>query len=149
MTTLVYPLNLCIFCFKSIVREDNIQINSISVHRFLKLLKRFIYDERKTTWSSNPCIPSSNLQCCKDCETFTKTFCEIYHEKQCLELKLVCKLETLMKVMNLAEKVPSRKILLHNAFVTEDSDEDDVANTREIVVRNFENLRKEIQNKCN
>lgn len=148
MSTLAYPLNLCTFCFKSILRDDNIQVNSFSIHIFLKFLNRFIYDERKTTGSPFSSIPNSNLQCCKDCETFTKSFCEIYHEKQCLELKLVLKLETLMKVMNLAEKVPSRKNLLHSAFVTK-SDGDDATNNREIVVKNFENLRTEIKNQCN
>lgn len=147
MTPFTGTIDLCIFCYKSILIYERPNKSSNTVEKFTKLLARFVNDKNNVLWTLISLFPSSKLKCCKDCENLVDSFCRIYHEIKCLELKLLLKLDTLMNVMKSADKVPSRVNTLKKSFQLE-LNKVEVTTNQDERLENFQILRKEIINKC-
>lgn len=147
-TSKMTTLNLCTFCFKSILIEDSQNKNNNTVQKFIKLLNRFVDDkDDKKFVRLTLSLPSSLLNCCEDCEHLVSTFCKVYHGIKCLELKLLHKLDMLVKVMQSAEKVTSRVQLLQQCFQS-DLNNDEV-NSCSSDKENLKTLRTGIMKNCN
>lgn len=119
MTLTNCSIKLCTFCYKSVSRTENKERekNKELCTKFYKQLSSFV----NTSLSFKLLC---EIVCCTDCELLINEFCEINHKIKCLELQLQWKLDTLTKVMKLADKVPSRVKILQQSFVETESNKE-------------------------
>ncbi len=67
-------------------------------------------------------LKNSPFGSCQDCEMISTQVLDVYHDLKCFELRLFWKLETLGKVMKLADKVPSREGFLKEFVENHDNE---------------------------
>lgn len=98
---------LCIYCYKPAAFTEDNELNKTenehTIHKqFLKFLFRILnlYD---STFSK-----AQFTNCCSDCLGILKTFCDLYHQIKCIELKLNWQVDKLLNVIRWADRVPSR-----------------------------------------
>lgn len=146
---------LCTFCFKQVCftkYEDNLEKVETG-KKFYKNLQRLVKDK------SSCLILSSEAVFCRDCEFLASEFCDIYHQVKCLKLQLQWKLEKMTRVMELAERVPTRFKSLKEHFI-ELKPSTSLTAQKPMTVDNYDNftgpeayevfkrLREDIKNKC-
>ncbi len=99
----------CLFFYKGISSGGKIRDNLHEIKRFLKILSRLLCTE---TIDNEFPIKTNHanglLNCCKECEIIIVSFCELYNQIKCLELKLDAKLDRLVGKVEVSNKIPSR-----------------------------------------
>lgn len=113
--------HLCLFCLRKACTFGNSNIlkeNLLKIKAFTNMLDRFV---RCSTKEREKLVEQLDMEyillsCCNDCLILINGFCEYYHQFKCLELELEWKIWKLVRIMTLANKVPSRIIQLNNAL---------------------------------
>lgn len=112
--------HVCVFCCKLIhERNFSAQPEIRNLHNFLAQFHRYLGTKRNSFGDilglQSPGEKGRYLVC-GNCMPVITSFCDMYHETKCLELKTRWKVETLLSVMKQANRVPSRMELARNAF---------------------------------
>lgn len=123
----------CIFCLKSIPEinictqlEDNVSVTETKcwedeeVKLFLKLVYRYVSPVNQ---QENKSITKIARFCCTSCLGNVKSFNQLYHEMECLKLKLDWKLEKFKNRIEYANRVPSRFHRIKTNAALEDKSE--------------------------
>ncbi len=95
-------------------------------------------------------LSDSSFSSCENCETIITQFSYLYHEMKCLELQLFWKLESLGKVMNLADEVAvSTKIeVVKTGFANEEKINVSHSFNAQPNLNDFRTFRTKIIEKC-
>lgn len=148
MTSINSTNNLCLFCYKSISPEYHNAQNRAEVNKFCTNLTRLLNSSSKKETSSFALSSKSSFGSCGDCEILITQVSHIYHELKCLELKLFWKVERLGKVMNFADKLPSRVAHMTQHFKSDNSESARIDNTIQKDLTAFRAFRAKIKIKC-
>ncbi|CAL8143442.1 unnamed protein product [Orchesella dallaii] len=137
---------LCILCYKPAALKDEknyqhkMQIGS--ENNFLYLLLRHLNIQPKFQYFKEEFL------CCEDCALLGNSFCDLYFQRECLQLQLEWKLTRLYATMICAGRVPSRVIAFRTQFETSPVEAGDIEGPSQRILSEIQATRKRLIKNC-
>lgn len=157
--------SVCIYCARSYSFDLSYYHSSRNLlHRFLTLVRRHFERNQKTDTkfihmvlqnennyncedSAKHCADNVIIAECPECAGLLRSCCDFYHEIKCLELKLLWRLQTFVKIMKLGGRLPTRVAVLKKACENLD-EEDDLHRDTSNAYEKVERFRKQLIKTC-